>query len=66
MKTNFTAKAELLIGAPQTIFVWYDRNFCLEGGKFRGEWEGKAYVDKGTIVEIVPEKRFVSTLGETT
>ncbi|MEO7984697.1 MAG: SRPBCC family protein [Bacteroidota bacterium] len=25
---------------------------------FKGEWEGKAYVDKGTILEIIPQKLF--------
>ena len=25
---------------------------------FRGEWEGKQYEDKGTILEVVPEKLF--------
>lgn len=28
---------------------------------YRGEWQGKRYEDKGTILELVPEKRFVST-----
>lgn len=28
---------------------------------YTGEWEGKQYKDKGTIVEFEPEKRFVST-----
>jgi uncharacterized protein YndB with AHSA1/START domain len=28
---------------------------------YRGEWEGKPYEDKGTILEVVPEKRLVST-----
>jgi uncharacterized protein YndB with AHSA1/START domain len=25
---------------------------------FKGEWEGKTYTDKGTILEVVPEKLF--------
>ena len=29
--------------------------------RYRGIWEGKAYEDKGTILEIEPEKRMVST-----
>ena len=28
---------------------------------YRGEWEGKPYEDKGTILEIVPQKRLAST-----
>jgi uncharacterized protein YndB with AHSA1/START domain len=28
---------------------------------YRGEWEGKAYEDKGEILQIEPEKLFVST-----
>jgi uncharacterized protein YndB with AHSA1/START domain len=28
---------------------------------YRGVWEGKPYEDKGQILEIVPEKRLVST-----
>src|SRR5512138_2738530 len=28
---------------------------------YRGEWQGKPFEDKGKIVEIVPEKRLVST-----
>ncbi len=28
---------------------------------YRGEWEGKKYEDKGKILEVVPEKLFVST-----
>jgi uncharacterized protein YndB with AHSA1/START domain len=33
------------------------------GGKitYRGEWEGKTYEDKGTILELEPQKRLVST-----
>ena len=29
--------------------------------EFRGEWEGKKYVDKGTILKIEPEKLFQYT-----
>jgi len=28
---------------------------------YKGVWEGKTYEDKGTILEVVPEKRLVST-----
>ena len=28
---------------------------------YRGEWEGKPFEDKGTILEIEPEKRLMST-----
>jgi uncharacterized protein YndB with AHSA1/START domain len=28
---------------------------------YRGEWQGKSYKDKGRILEMVPESRFVST-----
>ncbi len=28
---------------------------------YRGEWEGKRYEDKGTILKLVPEKVFEST-----
>ena len=28
---------------------------------YRGEWKGKTYEDKGTILELTPERRFVST-----
>lgn len=28
---------------------------------YTGEWEGKAYEDKGTIVEVIPEKVLVTT-----
>lgn len=28
---------------------------------YRGEWKGQAYEDKGTILELEPERRFVST-----
>jgi uncharacterized protein YndB with AHSA1/START domain len=28
---------------------------------YTGEWEGKKYVDKGTVLEVVPEKLLVST-----
>lgn len=28
---------------------------------YSGEWQGKAYEDKGTVLEFVPEKRMVST-----
>jgi uncharacterized protein YndB with AHSA1/START domain len=28
---------------------------------YRGEWQGKAYEDKGKILEIMPGKRLVST-----
>lgn len=28
---------------------------------YRGEWEGKSYEDKGTILEMVPGKRLKST-----
>lgn len=28
---------------------------------YRGEWEGKTYEDKGTILSLVPEKIFSST-----
>lgn len=28
---------------------------------YKGEWQGKSYEDKGKILELVPEKRFVST-----
>ncbi|MEJ0021691.1 MAG: SRPBCC family protein [Candidatus Doudnabacteria bacterium] len=29
--------------------------------RYKGEWEGKKYEDKGTILEIEPEKLLVST-----
>lgn len=29
---------------------------------YRGEWKGESYEDKGTIVQIEPEQRLVSTL----
>ena len=29
--------------------------------RYRGQWEGKAYEDKGEILEIDPEKKLVST-----
>jgi len=78
MKNNFTAKAEILIGAPATR-VWNaltDPEIIKQylfgttaisdwkvGSRilYRGQGEGKAYEDKGTILEVVPEKRFVST-----
>ena len=28
---------------------------------YKGEWEGKPFEDKGKILELTPEKRFVST-----
>lgn len=28
---------------------------------YQGEWEGKKYEDKGVILELVPEKKLVST-----
>jgi uncharacterized protein YndB with AHSA1/START domain len=28
---------------------------------YKGEWQGKAYEDKGKIVEIEPQRRLVST-----
>ena len=28
---------------------------------YRGEWEGKAYEDKGTILEIVPGERLITS-----
>ncbi len=28
---------------------------------YRGEWQGRAYEDKGTILELIPHKRLVST-----
>lgn len=28
---------------------------------YKGEWQGKAYEDKGTVLEAVPEKLLVST-----
>lgn len=28
---------------------------------YKGEWQGKQYEDKGIILELEPEKRFVST-----
>ncbi len=28
---------------------------------FRGEWEGKPYEDKGTILEVVPRERLVTS-----
>ncbi|MBX4205063.1 MAG: SRPBCC domain-containing protein [Candidatus Doudnabacteria bacterium] len=29
--------------------------------RYRGQWEGKAYEDKGTILELEPEQKIVST-----
>ena len=29
--------------------------------RYRGEWDGKPYEDKGTILELVPGERFVSS-----
>src|SRR5829696_1565299 len=29
--------------------------------RYEGEWEGQAYVDKGTIIDIVPEKLLHTT-----
>ena len=29
--------------------------------KYKGEWQGKSYEDKGTILKLVPEKIFQST-----
>jgi uncharacterized protein YndB with AHSA1/START domain len=29
--------------------------------KFTGEWEGKPYEDKGTILELIPERKLVYT-----
>ena len=37
------AKSDWKVGSPIT---------------FTGEWQGKSYEDKGTILEIVPEKKF--------
>ncbi len=28
---------------------------------YRGEWQGRSYEDKGTVLEFVPNKRLVST-----
>lgn len=28
---------------------------------YTGEWEGKTYEDKGTVLEFIPEKKMVST-----
>jgi uncharacterized protein YndB with AHSA1/START domain len=28
---------------------------------YSGEWEGKPYLDKGTIIEVIPEKRLHTT-----
>ncbi|MBI5530496.1 MAG: SRPBCC domain-containing protein [Candidatus Doudnabacteria bacterium] len=28
---------------------------------YRGEWEGKTYEDKGTVLEFIPNKKMVST-----
>jgi uncharacterized protein YndB with AHSA1/START domain len=37
--------------------------------KFRGEWEGTSYEDKGTILEMIPERKLVynywSSMGNT-
>jgi uncharacterized protein YndB with AHSA1/START domain len=27
--------------------------------EFRGEWEGSEYIDKGTILELIPERKLV-------
>lgn len=29
--------------------------------RYKGQWEGKTYEDKGTILEVVPEQKLVST-----
>lgn len=29
--------------------------------RYKGEWEGKTYEDKGTVLELVPEKKLVTT-----
>ena len=39
--------------------VWHALTDWEEGSSlvFRGEWEGKAYEDKGTILEAIPGER---------
>ena len=46
-----------LFGTEMSVTAWE------VGGKisYKGQWEGKAYEDKGTILEIEPEKKLVST-----
>lgn len=46
-----------LFGTEMSVTAWQ------VGGKvtYKGEWEGKSYEDKGTILEIEPEKLLVST-----
>ena len=46
-----------LFGTDMSVTAWE------VGGKvsYKGEWEGKSYEDKGTILEIEPGKKLVST-----
>jgi len=46
-----------LFGTDMSVTEW------AVGGKitYKGEWEGKQYEDKGTILEIEPGKKLVST-----
>jgi len=46
-----------LFGTDMSVSAWE------KGGEIRyhGVWEGKEYEDKGTILEIIPEKKLVST-----
>src|SRR6185436_11603150 len=48
---------QYLFGTDMKVSAWE------VGGKisYSGSWEGKPYEDKGTILEIIPEKKLVST-----
>lgn len=48
---------QYLFGTEMSVTSWD------VGGKvtYKGSWEGKSYEDKGTILEIEPEKKLVST-----
>lgn len=46
-----------LFGTDMEVSAWE------AGGqiRYRGEWQGKTYEDKGEILEIIPQKKLVST-----
>lgn len=46
-----------LFGTEMEVSAWE------AGGqiRYRGQWEGKGYEDKGEIIEVVPQQRLVTT-----
>lgn len=55
--TNPAMVKQWLFGTEMNVSSWS------VGGSitYRGEWEGKVYEDKGTILEIIPQQKLVST-----